>query len=33
MVSVISLGYIVLPTALMIPSHGVEVFGTDYNKE
>ena len=33
MINVIGLGYIGLPTALMIPSHGVEVIGTDYNKE
>lgn len=33
MVSVIGLGYIGLPTALMLASHGVEVIGTDYNKE
>lgn len=33
MVNVIGLGYIGLPTALMIASHGVEVIGTDYNKE
>jgi len=33
MVNVIGLGYIGLPTALMLASHGVEVIGTDYNKE
>lgn len=33
MVNVIGLGYIGLPTALMLASHGVEVVGTDYNKE
>lgn len=33
MVNVIGLGYIGLPTALMLSSHGVEVIGTDYNKE
>lgn len=33
MVNVIGLGYIGLPTALMMSSHGVEVIGTDYNKE
>lgn len=33
MVNVIGLGYIGLPTALMMSSHGVEVVGTDYNKE
>lgn len=32
MVNVIGLGYIGLPTALMLASHGVEVVGTDYNK-
>lgn len=32
-VCVIGLGYIGLPTALMMASHGVEVVGTDYNKE
>lgn len=32
MVNVIGLGYIGLPTALMMASHGVEVIGTDYNK-
>lgn len=32
MVNVIGLGYIGLPTALMMASHGVEVVGTDYNK-
>jgi len=32
-VNVIGLGYIGLPTALMFASHGVEVVGTDYNKE
>ena len=31
MVNVIGLGYIGLPTALMMASHGVEVVGTDYN--
>ncbi|MBR6826485.1 MAG: nucleotide sugar dehydrogenase [Oscillospiraceae bacterium] len=31
MVNVIGLGYIGLPTALMLASHGVEVVGTDYN--
>ena len=31
-VNVIGLGYIGLPTALMLASHGVEVVGTDYNK-
>ena len=33
MVNVIGLGYIGLPTALMLSSHGVDVVGTDYNKE
>ena len=33
MINVIGLGYIGLPTALMLSSHGVEVIGTDYNKE
>jgi UDP-N-acetyl-D-mannosaminuronic acid dehydrogenase len=32
-VNVIGLGYIGLPTALMLASHGVEVTGTDYNSE
>lgn len=32
MINVIGLGYIGLPTALMFASHGVEVVGTDYNK-
>lgn len=32
-VNVIGLGYIGLPTALMLATHGVEVIGTDYNKE
>lgn len=32
MINVIGLGYIGLPTALMLASHGVEVIGTDYNK-
>ena len=31
MVNVIGLGYIGLPTALMLASHGIEVVGTDYN--
>lgn len=31
MVNVIGLGYIGLPTALMMASHGVEIVGTDYN--
>lgn len=33
MVNVIGLGYIGLPTALMMASHGVGVVGTDYNKQ
>ena len=33
MINVIGLGYIGLPTALMLASHGEEVIGTDYNKE
>ena len=33
MINVIGLGYIGLPTALMLASHGVEVVGTDYNTE
>ncbi len=33
MVNVIGLGYIGLPTALMLASHGIEVIGTDYNKD
>ena len=33
MVNVIGLGYIGLPTALIMASHGVDVIGTDYNAE
>lgn len=33
MINVIGLGYIGLPTALMLASHGVEVTGTDYNED
>ena len=33
MINVVGLGYIGLPTALMFAAHGVEVVGTDYNKE
>ncbi|MBR3342021.1 MAG: nucleotide sugar dehydrogenase [Clostridiales bacterium] len=33
MINVIGLGYIGLPTALMMSTHGVEIIGTDYNKE
>lgn len=32
-VNVIGLGYIGLPTALMMASHGIEVTGTDYNTD
>ncbi|BAK43909.1 nucleotide sugar dehydrogenase [Eggerthella sp. YY7918] len=32
MINIIGLGYIGLPTALMFASHGVDVVGTDYNK-
>lgn len=32
-INVIGLGYIGLPTALMFATHGVEVIGTDYNKQ
>ena len=32
MVNVIGLGYIGLPTALMLASHGVDVVGSDYNQ-
>lgn len=31
MVNVIGLGYIGLPTALMMAAHGIEIVGTDYN--
>lgn len=33
MINVIGLGYIGLPTALMFAKSGIEVVGTDYNKE
>ena len=33
MINVIGLGYIGLPTALMLASHGQTVVGTDYNQE
>lgn len=33
MVNVIGLGYIGLPTALMMASNGIEVVGTDYNED
>ena len=32
MVNVIGLGYIGLPTALMMATHGIDIVGTDYNK-
>ena len=32
MVNVIGLGYIGLPTALMLASHGVEVVGTNHSQ-
>jgi len=32
MINVIGLGYIGLPTALMLATHGKDVIGTDYNK-
>lgn len=32
-INVVGLGYIGLPTALALASHGIEVVGTDYNKE
>lgn len=32
-VNVVGLGYIGLPTAMMLASHGVDVTGTDYNSE
>ena len=32
-INVGGLGYIGLPTALAMASHGLEVVGTDYNKE
>lgn len=32
-INVIGLGYIGLPTALMMASHGIKVIGTDYNQE
>src|SRR5574344_1118914 len=31
MINIIGLGYIGLPTALMMASHGIEVIGTDCN--
>ena len=33
MLNVVGLGYIGLPTALMFAAHGVNVVGTDFNKE
>lgn len=33
MVNVIGLGYIGLPTALMMAAHGIDVVGTDYDKD
>ena len=33
MINVIGLGYIGLPTALMMASHGLEIVGTDYNSK
>lgn len=33
LVNVIGLGYIGLPTALILAAHGVKVIGTDYNQE
>ena len=33
LVNVIGLGYIGLPTAMMMASHGVSVVGTDYNQD
>ena len=33
MINVIGLGYIGLPTALMMASHGLEIVGTDYNQK
>lgn len=33
MINVIGLGYIGLPTALMLASHGMDIIGTDYNRE
>ena len=33
MVNVIGLGYIGLPTALMLAAHGVKVTGTDYDAD
>ena len=33
MVNIIGLGYIGLPTALMMASHGIEVVGTNHGEE
>ena len=33
MVNVVGLGYIGLPTVLMLAAHGVEAVGTDYKQE
>lgn len=33
MINVVGLGYIGLPTALMMSAHGIDIVGTDYNKE
>ena len=33
MINVIGLGYIGLPTALMLAAHGMDVIGTDYNAD
>ena len=33
MINIIGLGYIGLPTALMMASHGIKVIGTDYNQD
>ncbi len=33
MINIIGLGYIGLPTALMMASHGIKVVGTDYNEQ
>ncbi len=33
MINIVGLGYIGLPTALMFAAHGVEVVGTDFNKD
>lgn len=33
MINVIGLGYIGLPTALMMSTHGIEIIGTDYNRD